>query len=488
MDLISTSTQQLRDSTRTVTTSKHTSSRLNETYKGTGGGKRAGGATRSRSAIRDTGRNNGFRSTSVQRTRIKADTQMGGSSNKRQIKDAHERFRDRIINGRDINDVEEELSTERAKNVKMESVIKMKESQIVKYSKGLEKAKGILKGMVESTQSKMAKLQEKVDSLQAALLLRDEQLREKNREISSLTSSGSSSGHTTESLRVENERMRTELESYRSRSKNSTDRFEGRQVEWQTKNTDLSSNNHRLTGELARVNAQLQRKIRDDQEKTAEIERLNLRLLELEGGSFSDQNARNMSLARAQAEMATLEGKLAGVHAMMSDVEFFVSIKNELDDFETFASQVPSPSAEKENIFVPQLKSEPTFAKLIKTTDCAEILEVQQRMNREIEEDRVNCRRALKELQSQSYILNHSYDDLVHNLDVSSAEAATVLGAFGDIEASLEKFNEGLKMVEIYGDVRDNADNAQDVNKLLAGFRDDEVKEKPSIISFSVLR
>lgn len=438
-----------------------------------------GGATRSRSAIRDTGRGNAFRSSSVQR---------GGGSNKRQIKDAHERFRDRIINGRDINDVEEELNTERAKNVQMESVIKMKESQIVKYSKGLEKAKGILKGMVESTQQKMGKLQEKVDSLQAALQQRDEQLREKNREISSLTESGTGLGHTTESLRVENERMRTELESYRSRSKNATDRFEGRQVELQAKNSDLSSNNHRLTGELARVNAQLQRKIRDDQEKTAEIERLQLRLLELEGGSFSDQNARNMSLARAQAEMEKLEGKLAGVHAMMNDVEFFVSIKNELDDFETSASQVPSASAEKENIFVPQLKSEATFAKLIDTTDPAEILEVQQRMNREIEEDRVNCRRALKELQSQSYILNHSYDDLVHNLDASSAEAATVLGAFGDIEASLEKFNEGLKMVEIYGDVRDNADNAQDVNKLLAGFRDDEAKEKPSIISFSVLR
>ena len=43
-----------------------------------------------------------------------------------------------------INDVEEELNTERAKNVQMESVIKMKESQIVKYSKGLEKAKGNL--------------------------------------------------------------------------------------------------------------------------------------------------------------------------------------------------------------------------------------------------------------------------------------------------------------------------------------------------------
>merc|ERR1719461_2662759 len=174
--------------------------RLNETYKGKGG-RPVGGATRSRSAIRET-RTTAFRSSSVQR---------GGAPN-RNIKDAHERFRDRIINGRDINDVEEELNTERAKNVQMETVIKMKESQIVKYSKGLEKAKGNLKGMVESTQQKMGKLQEKVDSLQAALQQRDAQLREKNREISSLTESGTGLGHTIETLRMENETMRLELD------------------------------------------------------------------------------------------------------------------------------------------------------------------------------------------------------------------------------------------------------------------------------------
>jgi len=475
MDLKSFQTQ-IKNSTQT--TSYQTSNRLNETYKGKGG-RPVGGATRSRSAIRET-RTTAFRSSSVQR---------GGGAPNRNIKDAHERFRDRIINGRDINDVEEELNTERAKNVQMETVIKMKESQIVKYSKGLEKAKGILKGMVESTQQKMGKLQEKVDSLQAALQQRDLQLRDKDREIQSLAEGGKGSGHTIETLRVENETMRTELESFRSRMGTATDRFEGRQAELHAKNQDLAGNNHRVTTELARVNAQLQRRIRDDQEKTAEIERLQMRLLELEGGSFVDANARNLSMARARAEMEKLEGKLAGVHAMMGDVEFFVSIKNELDEFENTASQIPSPSQEKENLYVPQLKSQPTFEKLLETTDVPILLEVHQRLNREIEEDRVNCRRALKELQSQAYILNHSYDDLVSNLNVSKSETTTVLDAFGDIDAALQKFNDSLKEVEVYGDVRDQSDNNQDVNKLLAGFRDDADPDKPNVLLFnSVLR
>merc|ERR1719464_1638739 len=110
--------------------------------------------------------------------------------------------------------------------------------------------------------------------------------------------------------------------------------------------------------------------------KTAEIERLQMRLLELEGGSFSDANARNLSLARAKAELEKMEAKLAGVNAMMDDVEFFVSIKNELDDFETSAGEVCSPSAEKESIYVPQLKSEATFEKLCETTEPSVVLEV----------------------------------------------------------------------------------------------------------------
>jgi len=447
-------------------TSLQTSRTLNETYKGTGGSRKITGATRSRSVIRESTRNNTFRSTSVQR------------GTNRNIKDAHERFRDRIINGRDINDVEEELNNERAKTTQMETVIKMKESQILKYSKGLEKAKGILKGMVESTQEKMGKLQEKVDSLQAALQQRDSQLRDKDREISQFTESLKGTGHTTQSLRQENERILVELEAYRTSTKQATDRYEGRQAELQSKNSDLSSNNHRLTTELARIQAQMQRRIRDDQEKTAEIERLQMRLLELEGGTFMDANARNLAIARARAEMEKLEGKLAGVHAMMDDVEFFVSIKNELDDFETAASKIAVSSGNKENLFVPQLKSHPTFDKLLETSDSQVLLEVQQRLNREIEEDRVNCRRALKELQSQAYLLNHNYDDMIATLDSSTSETSTVMDAFGDIEASLERLNGDLNHFEIYGDVRDQTEDPE-ANKLLAGFRED-FEEKPA--------
>jgi len=468
MDLKSISKPSFKSSQQT---SLQTSRTLNETYKGTGGGhsRKITGATRSRSVIREGTRTNNFRSTSVTR------------GPNRNIKDAHERFRDRIINGRDINDVEEELNNERAKTTQMETVIKMKESQILKYSKGLEKAKGILKGMVESTQEKMGKLQEKVDSLQAALQQRDVQLRDKDREISQFTESLKGTGHTAESLRAENERMRIEIESYRTSTKQATDRYEGRHAELQAKNSDLSSNNHRLTTEMARLQAQMQRRIRDDQEKTAEIERLQMRLLELEGGSFMDANARSLSIARAKAELEKLEGKLAGVHAMMDDVEFFVSIKNELDDFETAASRVATSSGNKENIFVPPLKSHPTFDKLLETSDPQALLEVQQRLNREIEEDRVNCRRALKELQSQAYLLNHNYDDMIATLDSSNSDTSTVMDAFGDIEVSLERLNGDLDHFEIYGDVRDQTEDPE-ANKLLAGFRDDlgPEKEKPS--------
>merc|ERR1719336_312105 len=178
-----------------------------------------------------------------------------------------------------------------------------------------------------------------------------------------------------------------------------------------------------------------------------------------------DANARILSMARAKAELEKLEGKLAGVHAMMDDVEFFVSIKNELDDFETAASKIATSSGNKENIFVPQLKSHPTFDKLLETSDPQVLLEVQQRLNREIEEDRVNCRRALKELQSEAYLLNHNYDDMIATLDSSASETSTVMDAFGDIDASLERLNGDLDHFEIYGDSRDQAEDTE-ANKL----------------------
>jgi len=388
------------------------------------------------------------------------------SANSKHVKnDAHERFRAKIIHGRDMSDMEEELNTVRAKNLRSESVIKMKEEQITKYKKGLEKAKDILKDMVQSTQTKMKKLQDDVNTLQDTLKERETQLRSKTREVITLSQQLNADGTTSLSLLKQKEELERELEVYRNQSKLKADRFSGRQEEFVAQNTSLQTTNHRLTAEMANLQDKLQKKIRENQEQSSEIQILRDKIEDLRGLRAKDENShlnvdarRKVSYEHLKNNFEAIQKQLKRSEQMMDDIEFFVGLKNTVDDYiENIHTPIVLANAVNDHRnYSLELKSKKTFEDIKKEKDLEKVVPLFQKLNRDVDEDCTNARRVLKEISSKTNVLKSDMKDNLCRLDKQSQQLVFLGGSLNTWEVQLQKILDRTNEIQIFGDYRDD--------------------------------
>lgn len=401
-----------------------------------------------------------------------------------QPKDAHERFREKIIHGRDISDMEEELNNVRNQTRTQTNLIKMKEEQILKYKIGLEKAKSILKDMVQSTQRKMEKLQDDVNELQEAIKMKEAKIRNQNLEIISLNQKLKTGSRNKNSSSQEVLKLQQELDMYKANSQNAKGRWSNQERELHDNNIKLKEANHRLQAQLENIHNKHNRKIQEDREKTQEIHRLvalvdDLQRLNHSGrGQYDDvrENSR-LTLDRLRKDLDGTERDLANKNAMIEDVAFFVNVKNGIDDFlAELNTEVESRiDLEREAVKIPNLVCPVTFKAIMEAETVEDLPELGAKLNREVEEDQRNCRRALKEMQSKAYFLLQSIDDTQSTLKNNKFQADQFNEIFGDIEASLEQIDDKVRSVSIFFDERDQM-QGHEINPGLSGFRINETR------------
>lgn len=421
------------------------------------------------------------------RSNSKVITRVIGSSSS-QTKDAHERFRDKIIHGRDMGDMEEELNTVRAQSRTQTNLIRMKEEQILKYKSGLEKAKSILKDMVHSTQQKMKKLQDDVNELQETLRQKELKIRNQSLEIVDLSRQIKTGANNTHSWDSEKEKLQQQLRMYESNSRAINDRYSSHEKELHERNVQLKSANGRLQSELSSLRSKYNKKMEEDRSKTQELHRLHALVSELQShnnsssaASRADSASSRLTFDRLRKDLEGAERQLANSNSMMEDVGFFVNVKNGIDDFvtETNNSLASRVDLEREKVKIPDLICPPTF-KAIMEAEVEDLPELGGRLNREVEEDQRNCRRALKEMQSKAYFLLQSIDDTKSTLKNNKFQSDQFGEIFSDIEASLEKIDGNVSQVHVFGDDRDK--QSHEVNPGLSGFRGSEGRTKMGIL------
>jgi len=303
-------------------------------------------------------------------------------------------------------------------------------------------------------------------------------------------------GNTTKAYESTVQNLEKELKELKRVSKNRADKWTTYESELTEQNNTLTQVNHRIQQELSTLQQKFQDRIRGDKEKDQEIQRFRNRILELEAlYSREIQNARNNDrqrqeqIDRIQLNLSGVERSLDLKQSMMNDLEFFVGIRNAVDEYVEESSAIPqTPEKYVDPIppNIPGLRCKSTFEAMLENDNLVILPELTQKLTREVDEDKSNFRHALHELSNRENLLVSHNGATIGLCDGQNAKTKQLVETLEDVELQLQESCDKVGRVTIFGDSRD--DHHADPNHVLTEIRDSVMQQQKDIPNRGVYR
>eukprot|EP00494_Astrolonche_serrata_P025476 UN25737 len=221
----------------------------------------------------------------------------------------------------------------------------------------------------------------------------------------------------------------------------------------------------------------MQKRIRENQDSNQELELLRIKLDELRGLREKDENShlnadarRRISYDHLKQNFDSINAQMKGAEKAMDDVVFFVGLKNTVDDYVDESGEPVEPSSqpeqENERMYIQPLKSKKTFEELKKEKETDKILSLYQKLSRDIDEDRISAKRALKEISSKTNNMKNGFDECSLNIDRQNKQIKVLDEVLNDWEVQIQNALDRTNKVEIYKDYRDDEVKPDMINRV----------------------